>query len=458
MRMVIIAMGLGVLLGLPWMGLAEDVGPAAGPDVQDIIDDRVRVGAATGIVVGIIRKDGRREFYSVGTMQSNSTTAVDEDTIFEIGSISKVFTTLMAAQMEAAGTLQMSDPVQQYLPEGVTMPAREGTVITLEHLATHTSGLPRLPDNFKPEDPANPYACYTYQQLYDFLSSHELAGPVGGDGSYSNLGTALLGHVLERRSGKSYGDLLFVEVCEPLGMSSTTTTPRESEARRVAGGHVGGQPTSAWDFPTFAGAGGIKSTARDMLVFTAANLGQIDTPMVDVMRHCHEPRVGTGRSGTRIGLGWHVQGPPGREITWHNGGTGGFASFLGIRKDTGEGVVVLSNSAYRGVDQVGLHLLDSENTLYDYPDEITIDPAKFKDYVGVYQISPNYALTVKFEEGRLLVELTGQNFLEVYPTATDEFSYRDVEARLEFLRGAYDQVDRLVLHQGGRQMGATKLE
>ena len=86
------------------------------------------------------------------------------------------------------------------------------------------------------------------------------------------------------------------------------------------------------------------------------------------------------------------------------------------------------------------------------------DPAKFKDYVGVYQISPNYALTVKFEEGRLLVELTGQNFLEVYPTATDEFSYRDVEARLEFLRGAYDQVDRLVLHQGGRQMGATKLE
>ena len=151
---------------------------AAAPDVQKIIDQRVQSGMATGLVVGIVR-DGARQFYTAGTLRAGGTEKVDENTIFEIGSISKVFTTLLLTQMEEQGKLKLSDPAQKLLPTAVAMPSKNGTQITLEHLATHTSGLPRMPSNFDPEDPRNPYADYTFQQMYDFLTSFTLVREIG---------------------------------------------------------------------------------------------------------------------------------------------------------------------------------------------------------------------------------------------------------------------------------------
>ena len=140
---------------------------AATPDVQKIIDDRVEAEYAPAIVVGIVRKDGTKEFYFAGTLQAGGTEEVDENTIFEIGSISKVFTTLLMTLMDEEGDLEFSDNAQRFLPAGVSMPTKKGiskpnedtpqTHITLEHLATHTSGLPRMPrSNFSPADPLNP--------------------------------------------------------------------------------------------------------------------------------------------------------------------------------------------------------------------------------------------------------------------------------------------------------------
>ena len=180
---------------------------AATPQVQEIIDDRVEANLAPAIAVGIVRKDGTKEFYFAGTLQADGTEEVDEDTIFEIGSISKVFTTLLMTLMEEHGDLEFSDNAQRFLPAGVTMPTKEEilkpsgetppTRITLEHLATHTSGLPKMPSNFSPANPLNPYVDYTYQQMYDFLSSYELEGDIGREIAYSNLGMGLLGHILE---------------------------------------------------------------------------------------------------------------------------------------------------------------------------------------------------------------------------------------------------------------------
>jgi CubicO group peptidase (beta-lactamase class C family) len=447
-----------VLVGvsLMLMLLVSLAASAATRDIQHTVDQCVKAGITPAMVVGVVRADGTMEFYSAGTLHADGTTPVDENTIFEIGSISKVFTTLLLAQMEAQGALKLSDPAQRFLPEGVTMPSRDETPITLEHLATHTSGLPRLPDNFRPKNVADPYRCYTYQQMYDFLSGHELQGQIGGTSVYSNLGTGLLGHILELQSGKTYEVLLIEQVCDPLDMTSTTTEPRAQDADRVAGGHRGGRATSAWAFPTLAGCGGIDSNARDLLRFTAANLGQIDTPLASAMRRCHEPRARIADVPVKVGLGWHIEGPAGREIIWHNGGTGGFASFLGFRPDTGEGVVVLCNSAYRGVDQIGRHVLDDRYTFFEFPKEVPVDPSALEAYVGTYALSPDHAFTVRIDNGALDVRLTGQRFLPVYPTGTDAFCYRDVEARLTFGRDAAGKVDRLILHQHGRDQQAAR--
>ena len=446
---------------------AEASGQAAVPHAQKIIDDRVEAELAPAIVVGIVRKDGTKEFYSAGTLKADGTKEVDANTIFEIGSISKVFTTLLMAQMEEQGDLKFSDHAQRFLPAGVTMPTQEEispqsgetppTHITLEHLATHTSGLPRIPSNFQPKDPSNPYADYTFQQMYDFLSSYELEAEVGQEPAYSNLGMGLLGHILGLQAGKSYEELLIVRICEPLGMDSTTTKPRSRDAPRVAGAHMGITPVSAWEFAALAGCGDINSTASDMLIFAAANLGQMNTPLLNTMRRCHAPRVTSANSPIKIGLGWHVLGQPGREIVWHNGGTGGFASFMGLRPDTGEGVIVLSNASYRGVDRIGFHLLDDGHTLDKLLKLITIDPHILSDYVGRYALNPDMQLTIKSENDQLFIMVPGQQFFRVYPTGRDEFSLKVVDAQLSFVRNQEGKVGRLVLHQGGTDLDCLKM-
>ena len=454
--------------GTPLQGvpLAEASPQAAAPHAQKIIDDRVEAELAPAIVVGIVRKDGTREFYSAGRLKADGTKEVDADTIFEIGSISKVFTTLLMAQMEEQGDLEFSDHAQCFLPAGVTMPIQEGvsqqpeetppTHITLEHLATHTSGLPRMPSNFQPKDPSNPYADYTFQQMYDFLSSSDLEGEVGREAVYSNLGVGLLGHILGLQAGKSYEELLIVQICTPLGMDSTTTKPRSRDAARVSRAHMENTPVAAWDFAALAGCGDINSTASDMLIFAAANLGQVNTPLLNTMQLCHAPRVTSAKSPVKIGLGWHVLGVPGSEIVFHNGGTGGFASFMGLRPDTGEGVIVLSNASYRGVDRIGFHLLDDGHKLDELLKLVTIDPRILSDYVGSYSLSPDMQLTIKSENDQLFVMVPGQPFFPVYPTGRDEFALKVVDAQLSFVRNQEGNVDRLVLHQGGADTDCLK--
>jgi CubicO group peptidase (beta-lactamase class C family) len=438
----------------------------ATPRVQEIIDERVEAKFAPAIALGIVRKDGTTELYFAGTLQAEGIEEVDEDTIFEIGSISKVFTTLLMSLMEERGDLEFSDNAQRFLPAGVTMPTKEEISnrsgetfpahITLEHLATHTSGLPRMPSNFSPANPLNPYEDYKYQQMYDFLSSYELEGDIGREIDYSNLGMGLLGHILELQSGKSYEELLIGLVCEPLGMNSTTVKPRLTDAARVAGAHIGTTPCSAWDFAALAGCGAINSTVSDMLIFTAANMGQIDTPMASAMRRCHTTRVNSAKSPVKMRLGWHILGQPGAEIIWHNGGTGGFASFMGFRPDTGEGVVVLTNASYRGVDNIGFHLLDDDHKLDKFQKLVDIDPRILSDYVGAYTLGPNAIFTIKNENDQLLAMLTGQPFIPVYPTGRDEFVFTVVDAQLSFVRNQEGKVDRLVLHQNGRDLEAMK--
>ena len=325
--------------------------------IRELLRDWVETKKqAPGIVVGVIDEKGTNVF-SHGTLEKAGQKAVTGDTVFEIGSLTKVYTSLLLADMVQRGEVKLEDPVSKYLPESVKVPARDGKEITLLHLATHTSALPRLPSNLSPFTAGfsadNPYARYTVEQMYSFLSEHKLRREIGSKYEYSNYGAGLLGHLLALKAGTNYEALVKERICRPLGMSNTyiTLTP-ELKLRMAKGHNASGKPVSNWDIPTLAGAGALRSTVNDQLIFLGANLGIVKSALRPAMEMQHTPRHEAGGPKMHIGLGWHISQKGSLEMIWHNGGTGGYHSFAGFIKKTGRGVVVLSNSA-NGNEEIG---------------------------------------------------------------------------------------------------------
>ncbi|HJR60960.1 MAG TPA: serine hydrolase domain-containing protein [Vicinamibacterales bacterium] len=322
--------------------------------IREIAQRAVLVTGNIGLVIGVLEADGTRRVITVGNMP------YDGRTLFEIGSITKAFTGILLAEMAERGELRLDQPIAELLPATVSIPSRNGRQIRLVDLATHSSGLPRMPDNFTPADRANPYADYTVAQLYDFLRRHELRRDIGSEHEYSNLGVGLLGHALALRAGTSYEALVTERVLQPLGMSSTKISLLPTDGARLAPGHnARGEQVGVWDLPTLAGAGALRSSAEDMLTFLAANLDPPATSTLGrAIRQSHAPRF-TIREGRRVGLLWGLPTTQyGRTLIVHNGGTGGYRTFAGCDPDRRIAVVVLSNQTAQSVDPIGMHLLD----------------------------------------------------------------------------------------------------
>ena len=219
------------------------------------------------MAVGLVSPKGT-QIIGYGRISDKDATRPGPDTVFEIGSISKVFTGLLLARLVEQKVVSLNEPVQKLLGDSMQVPKYGEREITLVDLATHTSGLPRMPNNFTPKDPKNPYADYTVEQMNEFLGRHKLVREPGQQSAYSNLGMGLLGHALALKAGKSYEALLRDEICKPLDMNDTVITLDASRQARFAQGHdADGNVESHWDIPTLAGAGAIRSTAADMLKF-----------------------------------------------------------------------------------------------------------------------------------------------------------------------------------------------
>lgn len=309
---------------------------------QPLVEDKSHVG----IVVGLIDKNGRK-IYAFGD-SGKASLKLDGDTIFEIGSITKVFTSLLLAEMTERGEVSITDAASLYLPRGVKLPQFAEREITLLDLATHTSGLPEFPSNLKPKDENNPLADYTVADLYDFLSKYKLKRNIGAEYEYSSLGMGLLGHVLAVKAGMSYEDLLTKRICQPLGLKDTRITLDASSLTRFAKGYdEKGKPTANWDLTTLAGAGALRSTANDLLEFLAANLDPSKTNLAAVLENAQvaRHRAKSQKTPMFVALGWHVLNYKGEEIVWHDGGTGGYTSVVCFSRKHRIGLVALSNSA-----------------------------------------------------------------------------------------------------------------
>lgn len=432
-------------------------------EIRNILIDRIdKQHQSVGIVVGLIDSSGRRTI-SYGKFDVGDSRPVDGDTIFEIGSVTKVFTSLLLADMVQRGEVALTDPVAKYLPAGAKVPERSGRQITLEDLATHTSGLPRLPSNLSPKDPSNPYADYSVEQLYQFLSGYQLSRDIGSQYEYSNLGGGLLGHALARRAGMDYEKLVRSRFCEPLGMKSTGISISADMKTRFAVGHDATmKPVAYWDLPTLAGAGALRSTVNDMLTFLAANLGYVKTPLTPAMTAMLAVRRPTGIPGLEIGLGWHILTRDDHEIVWHNGGTGGFRSFIAFERKSGAGVVVLSNAETpAGVDDIGQHLLNTKAPLWQPPHEhkpVAIDPKLFDGYVGEYQLAPTFILNITREGNQLFVQATGQPKFEIFPEGERDFFLKVVDAQITFETDTQGKATGLILHQNGMNQPAKRIQ
>ena len=426
--------------------------------IRKILVDRVENGQSLGLVVGLIGPGGSRVVI-YGVFDKNDKRTPDGSTLFEIGSITKVFTSLLLADMVQQGEVSLADPVSKYLSPQVKIPERNGRAITLEELANQTSGLPRLPTNLSPKDPANPYADYSVEQLYAFLNSYQLTRNPGSQYEYSNLGVGLLGHVLAKRAGISYEELVETRVCRPLNMNSTAITLSPSLKARLAIGHTSDlQPTSNWDVPTLAGAGALRSTANDLLLFLSANLGYTQTPLAPALASMVANRHSTGVPGLEIALGWHIYTNENSEIMGHGGTTGGYSSFLAYRPKTKTGVVVLSNTmSFIGVEDIALHLLDEHRPLVTLYKEITLDQELLDNYVGRYQVEPNLIFTVTRKGDHLFARLSDQPEAELFASGRQEFFYKVVNAQILFKTDSGGQTIGLVLHQNGHELKAEKM-
>ena len=441
-------------------GAGQSASLPADEEVRQILTRLVETERrAVGIVVGLVDGRGRR-LVGHGGLAADDPRQPDGGTVFEIGSITKVFTAIVLADMVERGEVRLDAPVGELLGPDARLPSRDGVEITPLHLATHGSGLPRMPDNFDPADIENPYADYTEADLMAFLSSHVLTRPVGESVEYSNLGAGLLGHALAVRAGADYETLVTRRVLDPLGMSDTAIALSPPARGRLATGHdLSLEPVPNWDLPALAGAGALRSTASDLLAFLEANLGLRESRLDAALRATHESRRSFEPPSMDIGLGWLIRTEHGREIRWHNGGTGGYRSFIGFDRDAGVGVVVLSNAA-RDVDDLGFHLLDRRFAMTEAPPprtRIDLDPAVYDRYVGRYQLVRGVNITVTREGDRLFAQLTGQQRIEVFPESEDEFFMRVVDARITFGLDDAGAVDHLVLHQNGVDQRAPRL-
>jgi serine-type D-Ala-D-Ala carboxypeptidase/endopeptidase len=406
----ILAGSMTTLAGAQGRQNADAIIPPSDADIRMLLAERVDTLAGqedgVGIVVGIVGPQGRR-LISYGHLSQGDPRPLDGDTVFEIGSVTKVFTALLLAEMVQKGEVALADPVAKYLPAGVKVPERSGRSITLVDLATHTSALPFMPpdlpaldDSLAAKDPAAP--------LYRFLAGYELPRDIGAQWDYSNFGYWLLGQALASRAATDYESLLRARVLAPMKLKSTANSPSPGMKAKLAVGHDSAlQLAPSFDaIPRYASMSevlGLVSTANDLSTLLSTAMGYERSPLAPAMAAMLSTRRPKSL-GQQQALGWVVVGKGDDALIVHDGGTFGHASSVAWDPKKRVGVVVLSNHV-ASVDDIARHLL-RPNVPLEKPTatkhtEIALDSAVLDTYAGRYE-APGEGAFIIVREGDFL--------------------------------------------------------
>jgi len=415
----------------------------------------VEDGETPGIVLGILEADGSTRVVSYGS-GGPGTRPLGPRSEFEIGSINKTFTGAVLAGMVARGDVALTDPVSRYLPDSVRVPSRNGRQITLLDLATHFSALPRI-GTHTPANRADPYADYTVDKMYSFLSTHELRRDPGAEGEYSNLGMGLLGHALGRKAGTNIQELIRTRITEPLGMRATTyARPGESREWMTRGHNDAGEVVPYWGLTdAMAGAGGLRSNAEDMLVYLKANVaGPATTDAHRAIRSAHEIRREV-KPGQSIGLAWNVVEANGRKVWMHGGGTAGYITMIAFDPERRVGFVQLANSGGFD-DDIGRDFLRRGPPL-NFP-VVVVPDATLRSYVGEYELAPGRNVVVRREnDGTMTLRAPGNVRFRMYAKSATEFYVKRTPWQMTFTRDAAGAVTGMTLDMEGTPRTARKV-
>ena len=427
--------------------------------ILSLVEPYLEHKKVNSVSIGVIA-DGKTWKRSFGTLTIDKALAANDRTIYEIGSISKVFTSILLADAIESGKLKLDDPISAVMNELAEKNPTVGNSITFRHLSHHLSGLPVMPPNIAPADPTNPFKGYDRVKLSEYMYSAVLARKPGEEYEYSNLGVGLLGDLLSQQAGVSYEDLLREKITRPLGMMDTTIALSNEQSIRFAPPHNSALLSDhAWDFDSLAGCGGIRSTLDDMLLFAQASLNPPDGPLgksLDLAWKQHKPPVNGNHA---MGLGWMIAGDG--STRWHNGQTGGFHSMLLVSRDLKCATVMLCNTAEMQLDSLAEQIFQTAVGLNVKPmtfeKEFKVDPEVAKRLAGKYQLAPGIVLTVQVKEGRMIAQLTGQQFLGLSPTSDTEWKYQAVDAILKFELPESGSSTKVTLFQNGRELPCLRI-
>jgi serine-type D-Ala-D-Ala carboxypeptidase/endopeptidase len=389
-------------------------------DLRHMLRYLVEDGEAPGVVLGVLDPDGSTRVVAYGSSGPEGR-SVGPRSVFEIGSITKTFTATLLADMVLRGEVALDDPASRYLPDHVAMPSFEGREITLLDLALHRSALPTTPTDLGNIGRRNTGVSYTVEDAYAFLSDYALPRAPGSRFEYSNFGYGLLGHVLGRAAGSSYRELVGARILAPLGMEQTTFDAAEA-GDWMTTGHRGGDPVRyRTDLEIFDGAGGLRSTAADLLKYMAAHVGEPRTDLERATRFAIEVRDTVSQGGAGRGLAWGTVVHPGQApVIAHGGGTVGYSSMLTVMPDRATGMVLLANDAAFD-DNLALTLLYPDPPPADW-ERVSVDPAVLGRYVGEYRTTSGSTSFIRLEgDGALTYQPDGRVRARLYPTSDTTF-------------------------------------
>lgn len=378
-----------------------------------------------------------------------------KERVFEIGSISKVFTGLLLSEAVIEKKVRLDSTLKELLKPSFKFADPKVGEITLLQLSTHTSGLPRLPDNMGPDPDSaeNPYGDYDRKRMDAFLSKVKLQGEPPYPASYSNYGVGLLGELLADAYGKSWEAIIKEKITGPLGMKDTAMVPGKDQKARLAPPYQGDKKGHPWTFEAFAGAGALRSTAADLMIFGEAMTAPERTPLALAIKKMMEVHAPFDDMGSEIGLGIIIGKLDGEKEYMHSGGTGSYRSVLQvIPANKSVKIVLINNDAIPAEAVLAATREDAEAEALP---EMNLAADELDAFTGVYEMGPVARFTVLRRDEGLVVRLTGQAFLPVKPVGKDRFRYTDVAAELQFARGA-GAVKSVTLFQNGREMPAKR--
>jgi CubicO group peptidase (beta-lactamase class C family) len=384
--------------------------------IETRLEKEIEQNGFPSLAFGIVQGDKLVFSKYLGFADRASKKKASSSTLYRIGSISKVFTATLLVMARDAGRLRLDDWLATYLPAEIPLAAdpKGAAEITLRHLATHSSGLARMPATMRTKED-DPYDRISKAELLAGLKKTKMDFPIGLRYSYSNLGFSLVGVVLEKAFGQPYEKILEKLLLEPLEMKDTAIALDETMSARLATPYSKSdtsKKTADWKLGAFSPAGGIASTIEDMALFIALQLkaGKPGKYVVSSgsLTELHTPQRLTNNWQGAVGLGWHVQ-PSSQygDIVWHNGGMDGFRSYLGFAPARGVGIVILTNCG-KSVDQLGRWLLDE--AVFAYGQE-TITPVA-KEVLSVARDLTKY-ITAKPADS--IADLFHAGFLKAIP-------------------------------------------